>query len=143
MIYNLATELDRQRFRNRCEKMLDDYAAVELTEKVFRSTSQNRYLHLLLGVVAMETGNSLEHVKLHYFKELVNPEVFVRTVDDPLAGPVRSVRSSAEVSKEEMSLSIDRFKRWANDNGFYMPEPTDIGLLRDIEIEMSKHRMYL
>ena len=42
-----------------------------------------------------------------------------------------------------MSESIDRFKRWGNENGFYMPEPGDESLLEAIEAEMARLKKYL
>lgn len=42
-----------------------------------------------------------------------------------------------------MALSIDRFKRWANENGIYLPEPGDTALLLDIEMQMGRMKNYL
>ena len=118
-------------------------AVVELTEKTFRSKNQNSYLHLLLGVVAMETGNTLEDVKREYFKDLVNPDIFRSYRTDNRGNTIRVYRSSAEVSKEEMSIAIDRFKKWGAENGIYMPNPGDESLLREIAIEMGRNKAYL
>ena len=118
-------------------------AVVELTEKTFRSKNQNSYLHLLLGVVAMETGNTLEDVKREYFKDLVNPDIFRSYRTDNRGNTIRVYRSSAEVSKEEMSIAIDRFKKWGAENGIYMPNPGDESLLREIAIEMGRNKTYL
>ena len=51
-----------------------------------------------------------------------------------------SMRATTE---EEMSTAIDRFKRWAAQNGIYMPEPGDEQLLALIRYEMDKQRNYL
>ena len=77
MQYNLATDLDQERFVNRANALLQKGVVVELTEKTFRSPNQNRYLHLLIGVVAMDTGVGLEYAKREYFKKLVNRDIFV------------------------------------------------------------------
>lgn len=143
MQYNLADELDRRRFALRCENLLAKGVAVELTEKSFRSLSQNAYLHLLIGVVAMETGNTIEDTKREYFKELVNTDTFVEVRQDKMGNTIRHLRSSASLTKEEMSRCIDRFKKWGADNGIYLPEPTDEAILRDIEMEMGRRRVYL
>lgn len=118
-------------------------AVVELTEKTFRSKSQNNYLHLLIGVVAMATGNTLEDVKREYFKDLVNPDIFRSYRTDNRGNTIRVYRSSADVSKEEMSMAIDRFKRWGAQNGIYMPNSGDESLLREIAIEMGRNKAYL
>lgn len=143
MLYNLSTELDRQRFQAKTELLLKRGVVVELTEKMQRTRAQNNYLHLLIGVVAMETGNTLAYCKEVYFKRIANPQLFVQHHTDTLAGEVEILRSSADLSKEEMQEAIDRFKRWGADNGFYLPNPGDESLLQAIELEMSRMKAYL
>lgn len=143
MIYNLHNDLDRQRFAARAKQLWQRGTVVDLSEKVFRSPAQNRYLHLLIGAVAMETGVGLEFAKREYFKRLCNPALFVEIVEDKFAGRVETLKSSTELSKEQMSIAIDRFKRWAAEEGMYLPEPGDLERLKDIEIEMAKMQKWL
>ena len=143
MLYNLSTELDRQRFQAKCELLLKRGVVVELTEKMQRTRQQNNYLHLLIGVVAMETGNTLAYAKEVYFKRIANPRLFVEHHTDALAGDVEILRSSADLSKDEMQEAIDRFKRWGAENGFYLPSPGDESLLQAIELEMARMKAYL
>lgn len=143
MQYDLTSDFQRKAFMARCENLLDKGAVVELTEKAFRSPNQNKYLHLLLGVVALETGNTLEDVKREYFKNLVNPDIFRSWRTDTRGNTIAVYRSTAAVSKEEMSQAIDRFKRWGAENGIYMPNPEDLQLLKDIEVEMGGMKTYL
>lgn len=143
MLYDLSSDFQRKAFQARCENLLDKGAVVELNEKVFRSPNQNKYLHLLLGVVAMETGNTIEDVKRGYFKDLVNPDIFRSYRTDKRGNTIEVYRSTAEVSKNEMSVAIDRFKRWGAENGIYLPSPDDASLLRDIEIEMGRMKSFL
>jgi len=143
MQYDLTSDFQRKAFLSRVDLLLEKGAVVEVTEKTFRSKNQNNYLHLLLGVVAMETGNTLEDVKREYFKDLVNPDIFRSYRTDNRGNTIRVYRSSADVSKEEMSIAIDRFKRWGAENGIYMPQPGDESLLREIAIEMGRNKAYL
>ena len=143
MTYNLANEFQRKAFLARCEDCLDKSAVVELTAKTFRSRNQNSYLHLLIGVVAMETGNTIAYAKEWYFKRLCNPDLFIQEKVDKYAGVIQVIRSSAELTTGEMSMAIDRFKRWGAENGIYLPSPGDESLLREIEIEMGRQRQYL
>lgn len=143
MKLNLSDQMDIQRFTRRCSILIEQGAFVELRELKPKTRNQNNYLHLLLGVVAIDTGNTIEYVKQWYFKQLVNPSLFVRKSQDKYVGEVDFYRSTADLSKEEMSEAIDRFKRWGNENGFYMPEPGDESLLRSIEIEMGRLQNYL
>lgn len=143
MQYNLNTSLDREKFVTRVKSLLDRRCVVDLTEKAYRTHNQNSYLHLLLGVVAMETGNTLEDVKRIYFKEICNPAIFRTRRTDRLGNTIEHLKSSADLNKEEMSIAIDRFKRWGAENGIFMPNPGDTELLREIEIEMGRNRQYL
>ena len=143
MQYDLTSDFQRKAFLSRVDNLLEKGCLVELTEKSARTKGQNNYLHLLLGVVAMETGNTLEDVKREYFKELVNPDIFRSYRTDNRGNTIRVYRSSADVSREEMSMAIDRFKRWGAENGIYMPNPGDESLLREIAIEMGRNKAYL
>jgi hypothetical protein len=143
MQYDLTSDFQRKAFLSRVDLLLEKGAVVDITEKTFRSKNQNNYLHLLIGVVAMETGNTLEDVKREYFKDLVNPDIFRSYRTDNRGNTIRVYRSSADVSKEEMSIAIDRFKRWGSENGIYMPNPGDESLLREIAIEMGRNKAYL
>lgn len=143
MQYNLATQLDRQRIETRLASLKAKGAVVELTEKTFRSRNQNNYLHLLIGLVAMEVGETTAFVKDYYFKRLCNPDVFIIRKTDKYAGDVETLRSSADLTVEEMTTAIDRFSRWGREQGWVMPEPGDDALLRDLEIEMGRNARYL
>lgn len=144
MLYNLNDPLDRERFKRRCNALYGKQCIVELSEKTSRSNSQNRYLHLLLGYLAMETGNDLDYVKELFYKRNANRELFVREKMDELLGRVEYLRSSADLSKEEFTLSIDRLRDWSSKvAGIYLPSPDEESFLASIEIEMSKQRRWI
>lgn len=143
MVYDLSSDFQRKSFLARMDNLMEKGAVVELTEKAFRSPNQNRYLHLLIGVVAIETGNTLEDAKMWYFKETCNPDLFHVQHRDKMGNCIDHIRSTAELTKEEMSTAIDRFKRWGAENGIYMPNPDDASLLKAIEIEMGRMKSYL
>ena len=134
MTYNLANEFQRKAFLARCE----DCAVVELTAKTFRSRNQNSYLHLLIGVVAIDTGNTLAFTKEQYFKRLVNPDLFIQEVTDLYCGKVQVIRSTADLTKEEMSMAIDRFKKWGAENGIYLPKRLTEHLLAEIRARINQ-----
>lgn len=125
--------------------MLGKQGVVELVEKTQRSSSQNRYLHLLLGYLAIETGNTLEYVKEQYYKRTVNPAIFIRRKEDTLLGrETEETRSSADLSKEEMTLSITRLRDWSSQEaGIYLPSADEQGFLQMIELEMSRQQRYI
>lgn len=143
MVYDLSSDFQRKSFLAKMDNLMEKGAVVELTEKAFRSPNQNRYLHLLIGIVAIETGNTLEDAKKWYFKETCNPDLFHVQHRDKMGNCIDHIRSTAELTKEEMSTAIERFKRWGAENGIYMPNPDDASLLKAIEIEMGRMKSYL
>ena len=145
MLYDLNNILDRERFKRRTSALYEKRVIVELSEKTTRSSSQNRYLHLLLGYLALETGNTLEYVKEQYYKRTANPGLFVRKKEDTLLGrETEETRSSADLSKEEMAMSITRLRDWSSQEaGIYLPSADEQGFLQMIEVEMSRQQRYI
>ena len=143
MTYDLSNDLHRKQFLARSENLLDKGAFVELREMTGRTGGQNRYLHLVIGVVAMETGVTLDFCKQEYYKKLANRGIFVTYRHDPFAGQVEVLRSSRDLTTEEMTESITRFKKWAAEQGIYIPDPEDAERLKDIEMEMGRMKSYL
>lgn len=143
MLYDLHNELDRQRATKRWEYLLQRNAVVDLTEHVQRTNSQNAYLHVLLGLLAMEFGERIEYVKQNYYKELVNPALFVVRKDDRFMGQRVELRSSRDLTKEEMTESIDRLKVWAAEQGIFLPNADEKEFLARIEAEMRRNAKYL
>lgn len=144
MKYDLSNELHRGNFHLRAAKLMEKGCVVELKECKVRSLRQNSFLHVALGYFAAQTGDTLEYVKQYYYKRLVNPDIFRRERDDKFLGHIEVWRSSASLTQEEMSLSIDRWRNWAaNKAGIYIPSPDDARLVQLMEIEIEKYKEYL
>ena len=144
MKYDLSNELQRGQFNVRAASLLKKGSVVELKECKVRSLRQNSFLHVALGYFASQTGNTLEYVKQYYYKRLVNPDIFRRERDDKYLGHIEVWRSSASLTQEEMSLSIDRFRNWsASEAGIYIPSPDDARLVQLMEIEIEKYKEYI
>lgn len=142
MIYDLNDPHDVNRFSCRANKLIDRQKTVELREITTRSLRQNNYLHLILTAFAIETGYSVECVKQNFFKMKCNENIFLQTVDGILGTEI-ILRSSASLTKEEMTTAIDRFRNWSAKKGFYLPEPDETETLRKIAVEQSKIKQYL
>jgi hypothetical protein len=144
MLYDLKNPLDRERFKRRCNALFQKQGIVELSERVKRSSQSNRYLHLIIGYLAMETGNTLEYAKEVFYKRTANRELFVREKEDEFLGKTEYLRSSAELTQEEFSLSIDRFRDWSSQTaGIYLPSPNEEQFLESIEFEMNRHQRWM
>lgn len=141
MTYDLANEFDRARLKARFEKDLAHGAVIDYTEHKFKSSSQNRYLHALIGVAALEVGVSLEYAKNEYFKRLVNHDLFAVPFTDKLTGEEKeALRSITIIPMEDLAKAIDKFKRWMLAQNWAVPEPGDEAILRAIEIELGRNR---
>ena len=138
MIYNLNIDFDREKFKTRCEFLLEKRKVVELTEKTGRTGKQNNYLYLILNIFSIEYGETVEFVKQRFFKQECNPNLFVRTKNDKILGEITYLRSSSDLTKEEMVTAIERFKVWSSkEAGIFIPDAISdedrIELLRQID----------
>lgn len=144
MIYDLSKPLDREKFKTRVNHLFAQGKQVELVEKTYRSLRQNSYLHCLLGILAIDQGLTIDYVKEYYYKRLVNPDIFVLTKEDRILGKIEILRSSKELTKEEMSRSIDKLRNWASSElGCYLPSADEESLLQQAEMEIQRYRSYL
>ena len=138
MLYDLNNELSRQRFSARVRKLWEGRAIVDLTVPNRRTGSQNRYLHVILGILAMETGNPLSFIKTEIFKRRVNPDLFVTVKSDPVLGEITTLRSTRDLTSEEMSQAIDKYVIFCAQLGFYIPSPDEREMLEQAEYEIDR-----
>lgn len=136
MIYNLDNEIDRQHAKSKLKKLFDDRKVVEIKEKRNRTLSQNNYLHLILSYFAMETGYSLNEAKQIY--KDINEDIYCYNKIFP-DRQIRVYRSSADLDTVEMTKTIDKFRRYSNEEaGIYLPSSDEKRFLQEIEIQTSK-----
>lgn len=145
MILDLSNPLHVEQLRTRVENLIKKSAIVELTEKkAVRTSSQNKYLHCLLGYLAVEMGCALQWVKEQYYKSHVNKDLFVREIEDDYIGKVRFLRSSATLTTDEMTTSIERLRNWASEEaGIYLPSADEHRLVQLMEIEVQRNKQYI
>lgn len=144
-LYDLSNPLHHEQFRTRAAKLITKGCIVELTEKKpQRSGEQNRYLHACLGYFGALTGNNAEYVKTQYFKLLCNPDLFIAEKADPFRGAIKVLRSTADLTTDEMTLAIERFRDWAAQEAeIYIPSPNEHRLVQLMEVETDRARRYL
>ena len=138
-MYNLANGLDRERFKVKVNALYEKQGMVELVDKQPRTRSQNSYLHLILGILAMEVGESIDYIKEEIFKKQVNPDVFVYKKKNEVLGEIIVLRSTKDVSTPEMSKCIDRYRDWCAHHKIYIPSARDKDLLTQVEYELSRY----
>ena len=120
MRYDGSNELHAAQARARLDKLIAEKKVFDLTEKKNqRSLSQNAYLHVILAYFACQYGETLEYVKMEYFKRLVNPGTFIRERDD-------------------------RFRNWPSSKaGVYLPSSEEGRLISLMEMEIERNKNFI
>lgn len=146
MLYDCRNDLDRANFLARAQLLAERKDVVELRTKRQRTLKQNGYLYCLLSYFAAQYGEEVEYVKTEYFKLLVNPSIFVigSWIDKFTKEKRIKVRSTSDLTTEELSVAIDRFRDWsAREAEIYLPTAEEGALLQLCEIEIAKKQRYL
>lgn len=145
-LFDLSNALQAANFADKCKRLAASGAIVELKEKKPpRTENQSRYLHAVLGYFGLMVGEKTDEVKRVYFKCAANRELFVKRKHDALLGYERGyLLSINDLSTDEMSLAIERFRDWAASTaGIYIPSPTENALILQMEVEVSRAKQYL
>lgn len=144
MLYDLGNTLQCENFKLKAEVLAKKGGIVELTEKKpQRGLQANKYLHVILAYFGLQVGETMEYVKKHYYKILCNRDTFVREVEDKYLGKVKILRSSADLDTDEFSLTVTRFRNWAAGEGVYIPSSEEHLMVQQMELEVSRNKMYL
>lgn len=143
MLYNLNSNLDKDRFLRRVNQLVANGGVVELSTRRQRTLSQNNYLHLILSYFANETGYNMVEVKDGLFKKYINPQIFCATRHLENVGQIEVLRSTRELTTKELSEAIDNFRRWSAETlDIYLPQANEYDYLQQIEIDIAKSKRY-
>ena len=145
MIFDLRNEYQIPKFKEYVNKLFREKALVEVKKKLpNRTLAQNSYLHLLLGYFGSEYGCSLDEVKIDFYKRTCNRDLFERKMINKSGKEVTYLRSSAELTTGEMTLSIDRFRNFSSgEAGIYLPSPNEREFLIHIQQELERNKEFL
>lgn len=134
MKYDLSNKDESAQLHFELARMLIRKPLVELKEvRPTRSLNQNAYLHLLIGAFGDHFGYTMEEAKQIY-KDL-NSSSYRYTKKGR-----HFYRSSAELNKEEMTATIEKFRQKAAENGCYLPDAENTDALRQIENAIEKNK---
>ena len=144
-LYNLSNEYDLHKFELKCKEMKMKKSYVELKFKLTtRTSSQNAYLHVLLGFWGAEFGLPIEQVKYDYFKKKCNNDIFERTKTNKRGQQVTYIRSTTELDKGEMTTAIERFRNWSSSEcGLYLPNPHESEMLFYAQQQIESNKEFL
>jgi hypothetical protein len=96
-----------------------------------RSLSANRYYHLILNIIGIETGHT--HEELH---EALKLKFNAKIIHFPKGGSQVVGESTSNLDTKEFAAYINQVKNWAlNEFGIVIPEAKDIDYQRWMEIE--------
>lgn len=138
MKYRLALDNEAEDAVNYLQQLIDKDAIVEIKRiRPKRSLNQNNYLHLILSYYGLQVGYTAEEAKTIYKRE-INPDIYIYQKNGK-----KFLRSSADLDIEEMSKSIDKFHKYAAEQGFPLPLATDQEWLMQIENEIERSKFYL
>lgn len=86
----------------------------------------------------------MQEVKDAYFKNYCNHELFVRKRYDKILNAEREyLRSTTELDKDEMNLAIDRFLKFAAEQGVYIAPSDEYIAILHMQHEVSNNQRYL
>lgn len=137
MKYDLTNQIEADAAFEYLTKLVGKEAVAEVKRvSPSRSLAQNNYLHLLLGAFGIHFGYTIAEAKLVY-KDL-NKDIY--KYKHPKGRWF--FRSSADLSVDEMTKSIDRFREASEKQGCLLPTATDQDWLRAIENDIEQHYKY-
>lgn len=138
MRYNFQNDHERERAWDYLQQLMDKGATVDIKKvSAKRSLSQNNYFYLLLDAFGIHFGYTQEEAKT-VFKRDINPRIFVYEKNG-----MKFLRSSADLSKSEMTQSIDRFREFSAEQGYPLPAATDQGWLNELANSIEAQARYL
>lgn len=146
MKFNLKNEIDKKKFKDRCNKLFEDGEFVELKKiNLDASLSQMKYVHVIIGQFALEYGETIEYVKEEIFKKQVNKQIFETKFVNRKTGKTRiGLRSMKALDKRETTETIERFRDYASkEASIYLPTPNEKEFLKQCQIDMDRVRQYL
>lgn len=145
MRYDLSNEFQAAQASARFAQLKAKGASIDLVEKRVRTLDQNSYLHLLLQYMALALGESVEYVKVVYYKRHCSPDLFITSkFDTVLFQQIETLRSSRDLSVEEMTISIERFREFAlRECNEYLPSPDDNRLIMAMDNEVNRNLKYI
>lgn len=144
MLYYLQDQTQVENIRKRLDALIARGAWVELSEKSAKTSNQNRYLHACFGYLGAQLGYPADYVKREFFKGLANRAMFEVERTDRDGRKYKDYRSTAELTKEETSTAIDRFRHWsATETGVYIPSPEDAAAVNYMEQVAEKNKEFV
>lgn len=137
MRFDLAIQDEATQAQSYLKLLLKRKALVEVKRiSPNRSLKQNAYLHLLLGAFGQHFGYTLEEAKFIY--KQMNISIYSYTKKNRTFW-----RSSADLTVDEMTRSIEILRERSDAAGYPLPKPDNGPWLRQLENAIEQSKNYL
>ena len=107
-------------------------------KKQQRTTQQNKYYWLILRYFGLQYGCTKTEAE-YYFKQICNPDIFCRKKKDKEDRIIYIVRSTSQLTKQEMISAINNFSVWCSQRQIERPRPEDKEMLRYAEQQVERN----
>ena len=137
MIYRLSNEIEARNAQARLDYLTRKGKKIEIKQRnAVRTLNQNSYLHLIISYFGSQMGLNINESKFYYKR--ISEDIYVyRKMDNDY------YRSSKDLTKAEMSRTIDRFINHAEANGIQMPRAGEQEFIDHCRNEMEQNSAYL
>lgn len=140
MIYDLKDPRDYMQALDTIQRAAQSKTRIEIRKPhTARSGIQNNYYHFMLRYFASEYGCTINEASEIYMKRQACPHIFEREKINRMGKQIKTYRSSADLSVEEMSSAIRNFRAWAEMGGIIIPSPDDHASIRYCEKQIEKN----
>ena len=118
-IYNLKDSKKVEQITAYMSKLISDGAMVELKRITTKRTlDQNAYIHVLFNLFGLEFGYTLTEAKTIVKRHFADIFVYEKN-------GTKFLGHTSEMNTKQMTDFIDRFRRWSESEGCYLPTPDE------------------
>ncbi len=138
MKFDLSKKEDLIKLEVRLNKLKADGCMVDLKKiNQLRSLQANKYLHVVLSLVAIEMGYSLDEVKVH-LKRACNFMVYEKNGE-------KFLRHTSKMQSDELTKFIEWVRTYSSVNlGAYIPTADEYKYnMVSIDNEIERHKEFL
>jgi hypothetical protein len=133
-LYKAKDEASHKEIGKKLRELPEGTYVIEIKKnQAVRSLSANKYYHLILNIIAIDTGHT--HEELH---EALKLKFNCKVIFFPKGGSQVVGNSTADLDTKEFAGYVNRVKQWALDEfSIQIPEPKDVDYKRWMEIETT------
>jgi len=118
MKFDFKNDLDRKKALTRINYLIEKEVKCDLTQiREKRTSSQNKYLHVIIGLFGIEFGFTLEESKTH-LKRNCHFMVYEKGLE-------KFLTHTSELDTKGLTDFIDWIREYSGKQGCYLPTPNE------------------